>query len=100
MPEFFSAVACMLVIGATSGGFHALNGAVIARETDTTYMGRVMSLTMLAFAGFGLTALPLGVMADRFGERTVLAGMGLAVLGLSLLMGGLLARGARLRSVG
>ena len=84
MPGFFSAVACMLLVGATSGGFHALNGAVIARETDPIYMGRVMSLSMLSFAGFSLTALPLGMLADRFGERAVLFGMGVGVFALAL----------------
>lgn len=91
-PGFEAAVAAMVLVGATSGGFHALNGAVIARETETLYMGRVMSLTMMAFAGFSLTALPLGFAADRFGERAVLFGMGLSVLVLALVMGRVVAR--------
>jgi MFS family permease len=86
MPGFTSAVACMILVGASSGGFHALNGAVIARETDPLYMGRVMSLSMLSFAGFSMTALPLGIMADQFGERTVLFAMGIAVFALSIFM--------------
>lgn len=80
MPGFASAVGCMVLVGATSGGFHALNGAVIARVTDPAYMGRVMSLSMLSFSGFSLTALPLGMLADRFGERAVLFGMGVGVV--------------------
>ena len=47
---------------------------------------------MMAFAGFSLTALPLGLAADRFGERAVLFGMGLSVLVLALVMGGVVAR--------
>ena len=39
-----------------------------------------MSLTFLAFAAFSLSALPLGLLADGFGERRVLLGMGLAVV--------------------
>jgi MFS family permease len=99
MPEFFSAVACMLLVGAASGGFHALNGAVIAQETDPVYMGRVMSLSMLAFAGFSLTALPLGILADRFGERAVLFGMGIGVFALSIFMAAVVARDALIRPV-
>jgi MFS family permease len=99
MPGFFSAVACMLLVGATSGGFHALNGAVIARETDPIYMGRVMSLSMLSFAGFSLTALPLGMLADRFGERAVLFGMGVGVFALALYMAAVVARDALIRPV-
>lgn len=94
MPGFYSAVACMFLVGATSGGFHALNGAVIARETDPVYMGRVMSLSMLSFAGFSVTALPLGILADHLGERTVLFGMGVGVFAVSLVMGAIVVRDA------
>lgn len=91
-PSFPSAIAAMIAVGATSGGFHALNGAVIARQTETAYMGRVMSLTLMAFAGFSLTALPLGIAADAFGERVVLFSMGVAVLGLAIVMSIIVAR--------
>ncbi len=93
-PAFPAAIAAMIAVGATSGGFHALNGAVIARETETAYMGRVMSLTLMAFAGFSLTALPLGIAADAFGERVVLLSMGAVVLGLAIVMGSIVARDA------
>jgi MFS family permease len=94
MPSFGSAAAWMIVVGATSGGFHALNGAVIARETDPLYMGRVMSISMLSFAGFSLTALPLGILADHYGERTVLLGMGVTVVAISIWMAAIVARDA------
>jgi len=97
MPSFTSAVASMVLVGAMSGGFHALNGAVIARETEPNFMGRVMSLTLLAFAGFSLTALPLGILADRFGERTVLLGMGIVVVGIAVSMAAVVARDAQIR---
>jgi MFS family permease len=99
MPGFNSAMVAMILVGAASGGFHALNGAVIARETDPTYMGRVMSLTLLAFAGFSLSALPLGMLADRFGEQDVLMGMGLIVIAISFWMAAVVARDAQIRSV-
>ena len=107
-PIFFSFAAvdrinfaafAMLFVGAMSGGFHALNGAVIARETEPAYMGRVMSLTLLAFAGFSLTALPLGILADRFGERAVLFGMGSGVVLLALWMAAIVARDAQIKPV-
>jgi MFS family permease len=97
MPGYASAVACMLLVGASSGGFHALNGAVIARETDPVYMGRVMSLSMLSFAGFSMTALPLGILADHFGERAVLFGMGSGVFALSIFMAVVVARDVSIR---
>ena len=95
-PGFLAAIFAMIFVGVTSGGFHALNGAVIARETETIFMGRVMSLTLMAFAGFGLTALPLGMAADVFGVRIVLFCMGAAVLALSILMSVVVARDATL----
>jgi MFS family permease len=78
-PTFGAGIAAMVLVGAASGGFHALNGAVVARETEPAYMGRVLSLTFLAFAAFSLSALPLGLLADAFGERRVLFGMGISV---------------------
>lgn len=82
----------IVFVGATSGGFHALNGAVTARVTERAYMGRVMSLNFLAFAGFSLSAWPIGLAADHFGVRVVLLGMGAIVLAFSLLMFGVVAR--------
>lgn len=94
-PTFATGIAAIMLVGATSGGFHALNGAVIARQTETPYMGRVMSLTLMAFAGFSLTAWPLGMLADVYGERTVLFMMGAAVFGLSVFMSFVVARDDR-----
>jgi predicted MFS family arabinose efflux permease len=91
-PSFGAGIAAMVLVGATSGGFHALNGAVVARETDPAYMGRVLSLTFLAFAAFSLSALPLGMLADAYGERRVLLGMGVAVAGVAAWMSALVAR--------
>jgi predicted MFS family arabinose efflux permease len=94
--ETFSAgLAAIVLVGATSGGFHALNGAVIARETEPAYMGRVMSLTFMAFAGFSLTAWPLGQLADLFGERAVLFWMGAGVLVVATIMSFVVARDVR-----
>lgn len=92
VPSFGAGMAVMVLIGATNGGFHALNGAVVARETDPAYMGRVLSLTFLAFAAFSLSALPLGLLADVYGERRVLFGMGVAVVGVAAGMSVLVAR--------
>jgi MFS family permease len=91
-PTFHAGLVAMVILGAASGGFHALNGAVIARETELVYMGRVMSLTFLAFAAFSLSALPLGLLADAFGERWVLLGMGIAVFAVAARMSILVAR--------
>ncbi|MBY0400107.1 MFS transporter [Myxococcota bacterium] len=96
-PTFGAGIAAMVLVGASSGGFHALNGAVVARETEPAYMGRVLSLTFLAFAAFSLSALPLGLLADAYGERRVLCGMGIAVFAVAGWMGFRLDRAPSLR---
>jgi MFS family permease len=52
---------------------------VMLASTEPLYIGRVMSLTMMAFAGFGVMGLPIGWLADAIGERGALAVMGAAV---------------------
>jgi MFS family permease len=82
-PGFVSTALLMLVVGLFSGGFQTLGGAVIVRQTEPRYVGRVMSLTMLSFAGFGLMGLPIGVLADAYGERVTLAVLGVVVCGVA-----------------
>jgi MFS family permease len=83
-PSFELACVAVAAVGVTSGGFQSLNGAVVVHETETTYLGRVMSLTMLAFAGFGLVGLPVGLLADAVGERGALAVMGALLFAIAL----------------
>ena len=78
-PSYPAAALASLAIGAANGGFQTLASAVMIHETRPEYMGRVMSLTMLAFAGFGLMSLPIGLLADAVGERVTLVTMGAAV---------------------
>jgi fucose permease len=54
-----------------------------------------MSLTMLAFAGFGLMALPVGALADRFGEQNALTVLGVVVMLTTWGMGSALSRRLR-----
>lgn len=91
-PGVAAATVGMVVVGVGSGAFQTLNGAVIIRESDPRYFGRVMSLTFLAFAGFGLMGLPIGFFADAYGERVTLALMGVVVAALVVLMTAILLR--------
>jgi predicted MFS family arabinose efflux permease len=79
VPSYAVAPAAMLFVGMGFGGFQSSNGAVIVRACEPEYFGRVFSLTMLAFAGFGLMGLPIGLLADALGERGALRAMALAV---------------------
>lgn len=85
-PTVLIAAVAMFVVGLTSGAFQTLNNAVIVREASTEYYGRVMSLTMMAFAGFGVIALPIGFLADAVGERPTLIAMGIAVCIVTAIM--------------
>lgn len=91
-PSLWSALVTMFAVGVGTGGFQTLNGAVILKLTDVAYYGRVMSLTMLAFAGFGLMALPIGVVADLAGERAILAIMGATVVGIVAVLSAVMAK--------
>lgn len=97
-PGYWIAALAMFGVGASSGGFQSLNSAVIARLVEPAFIGRVMSLTMLAFAGFGLMALPFGLLADAVGERVTLAVMGAVVAVLSVGFTSALLRVERRRS--
>jgi predicted MFS family arabinose efflux permease len=79
VPSYAAAPAAMLFVGMGFGGFQSLNGAVIVRACEPAYFGRVFSLTMLAFAGFGLMGLPIGMLADALGERGALRVMAFGV---------------------
>ena len=91
-PSMTWVAAAMFFVGAGSGGFQALNGAVIARHTEPAYIGRVMSLVIMAFAGFGIMGLPYGMLADWTSERQTLFTMASIVVGLCVVLGAPLAR--------
>jgi MFS family permease len=57
------------------------------RETEPAFFGRVSSLSSLAFAGFGLMGLPIGLLADAIGERATLGILAAAVGLTTLLLG-------------
>jgi MFS family permease len=78
-PNFAVALLTMFGVGGAVSGFQTLNSALVMHETSPAYYGRVMSITMLAFSGTGLIALPVGILADAIGERATLVGMGSVV---------------------
>ncbi|MGI9644009.1 MAG: MFS transporter [Ilumatobacteraceae bacterium] len=78
-PVFAVALAIMLFVGATSGSFQSLNNSLVLTMTPVEYHGRIQSLLMLGFSGFGLAALPFGLIADAVGLRETLVAMGVLV---------------------
>jgi fucose permease len=57
-----------------------MNNSLVLALSDLEFHGRVQSLMMLSFSGFGMAALPLGALADRIGLRETLASMGVTVV--------------------
>lgn len=76
-PSFPAALVAILFAGGASSMFQSLNNALVLGGSDAEYHGRVQSLMMLSFSGFGMAALPLGVIADRVGLRPTMVAMGL-----------------------
>ena len=79
-PQYWMAVVVMVLVGGGSAAFQALNNSLALTIADVEYHGRVQSLIMLSFTGFGLASLPLGKLADVFGIRPVMSLMGVLVL--------------------
>ncbi len=79
-PSYLLAVLVVAGVGAASAGFQAMNNSLVLTLSELEYHGRVQSLMMLSFSGFGMAALPLGALADRVGLRETMAGMGAAVI--------------------
>lgn len=84
-PSFPLALLALFVIGGGASAFQAMNNTLILTESEPEYHGRVQSLLMLSFSGFGLAALPLGAVADTVGLRPVFVGMGISAV-LSVLL--------------
>lgn len=85
-PGFWIAVAISLFLGAGASGFQVLNLAVALRAADVAHMGRVASLTLMAGSISGIVALPVGVLADTYGERPIFFGMGVCVIVVAIVL--------------
>ena len=91
-PTYVLVFVPMFLFGLGTGAFQTLNSAVMVVEAEPAYYGRVISLTSLAFAGFMLAGLPVGLAADLFGERATLVGLGVVTLAVTLVLWPLIAR--------
>ncbi|MGA1051489.1 MAG: MFS transporter [Ilumatobacteraceae bacterium] len=79
-PGYLAAAAAVACVGAASTGFQAMNNTLVLALSDLEFHGRVQSLMMLSFSGFGMAALPLGMLADAIGLRETIAVMGAVVI--------------------
>lgn len=76
--QYVAALAVLAVIGAAGLIFQTTTLSLMLSLADIEYHGRLQSMVVLGFSGFGLAALPLGALADSWGLGKVLAVMGAA----------------------
>jgi MFS family permease len=79
-PMFWLAVLVVAFIGAGTTGYQSLSNSIALNMTGDTHQGRVQSLMMLSFAGFGIAAAPLGLLAEVIGLRSAIVVMGAVTL--------------------
>jgi MFS family permease len=77
---YWVALLVLLAVGAAGLVFQTSTQALMLSLSDFQYHGRMQSMVVLGFSGFGLAALPLGLFADATSLRLTLVGMGLLVL--------------------
>lgn len=75
-PTYPVVLLAIFVVGAAASGFQSMNNSLVLGLSAFEYHGRVQSLMMLSFSGFGMAALPLGALADRIGLRPTFVIMG------------------------
>jgi MFS family permease len=79
-PVYLLGVAIVVLVGAGTTGYQSLSNTIALNMTDDSHQGRVQSLMMLSFAGFGIAAAPLGFVAEAIGLRQTIGLMGAVTL--------------------
>lgn len=81
--SFWLAVIALIAVGAAGLVFQTTTQSQMLALSDIDYHGRMQSLVVLGFSGFGLAALPLGLLADAVTLEVTLGAMGAVVLAVS-----------------
>lgn len=79
-PLFGVGVLVVVFVGAGTTGYQSLSNSIALNMTGDAHQGRVQSLMMLSFAGFGIAAAPLGLLAEVIGLRQTISLMGAVTL--------------------
>lgn len=82
--SFALALVMLALVGAAGLIFQTTTMSLMLSLSDIEYHGRLQSMVVLGFSGFGLAALPLGSLADAWSLRAVLMSMGVAVALISV----------------
>jgi MFS family permease len=81
--QLWVALLVLLAVGASGLVFQTTTQSLMLALSDVDYHGRMQSMVVLGFSGFGLAALPLGLLADAFTLEATLVGMGVVVLAMT-----------------
>ena len=81
--SFWLALVALFAVGAAGLVFQTTTQSQMLALSDIDYHGRMQSMVVLGFSGFGLAALPLGLLADAVTLEVTLAAMGIVVLAVS-----------------
>ena len=84
-PSFWVAFGVICFVGASTTIFQSLSNTLALGMSDDAHQGRVQSLMQLSFAGFGMAAFPLGMLAEVIGLQSTIVVMG-AVAALAMVI--------------
>lgn len=79
-PGFWAAFCVVAVVGAMTTVYQTLSNTLALQLADDSHQGRVQSLMQLSFAGFGIAAAPLGLLAEVISLPVTLVLMGVATV--------------------
>ena len=82
--QFWVAVGFIAALGGASSAFQVSNNALVATLVDAQYQGRVQALLMMGFSISSIVALPVGMLADRYGIRETTLFMGAACIAVMI----------------
>ena len=84
---FWLALVVLVLVGATALVFQTTTMSLMLSLSDVEFHGRLQSMVVLGFSGFGLAALPFALPADAWSLRGVLVATGLVVAAISAACG-------------
>jgi len=79
-PNFWVAFVVIAFVGSANTIYQTLSNTMALSLADDSHQGRVQSLMQLSFAGFGIAAAPLGLLAEIASLRVAIVFMGVVTL--------------------
>lgn len=80
MPQFAPGLVMLVVLGATSSVFMAMNSALILMASPKALYGRIMAVYGITFAMMPVIQVPVALVADVVGIQAALVAVGVVIL--------------------